>query len=427
MNRKPLLALSLVALLAGCQNYSFRQVKPLPLAIVNVHAAISAQHATPYIMIVQDTSYSMCEPIDRDAGLDGDAGDFGYAYCASDPTQSKMGLTASAMQTVLAGLDATKNPFYLGLTSFPGPGAGCNVVTAPIYPIGDARTTKPQISAWYQGIVSAEQGATPTAATLAGPVASDPAFQSPDAGDARYVLLITDGLPNCNNTNPCVYGSGSQYLWSDGVQHGCLSPTWLTAIGQGGPTPPPACSCALGACTNPDPNNGNTYRNDCCIVDWSVSPDGGYPLAPVAADECLDADDTVSVIASLKAQGITTYVVGMGYDFTNGAALDRMAQAGQNDPSAVHFQADNPDQLAKTLHDLIAFLAVSCNYPLDRTPRDPRLIDVVLDGTPLTLDAADGFSYATPGGVPTVIVTGSSCAIIKDGKNHDLTITALAN
>jgi hypothetical protein len=419
-------ALVVLSFVAGCQNYSFKQVKPLPLAVVNENAVINAQRSTPYLMIVQDTSYSMCEPINGDAGLDMDAGDFGRGYCAADPAQSKMGLTSAAIQQVLSGLDPVKDPFYLGLTSFPG-GVGCNVVSGPVVPLGDAKTTLSQISNWYGGIVGNESGATPTAATLAGPVASDPTLQSPDAGNAKYILLITDGLPNCNLTNPCVYGSLQNYAWSDGVERGCMSTSWLAANGVNGVTPPAACVCALGPCTNPDPTQGYTYRNDCCIADPTVQDsDGGYPNAPTAAGQCLDADDTINVIAMLKGQGITTYVVGMGYDFTNGAVLDRMAQAGQADPTAVHFQADNPEQLAKTLHDLIAFLAVSCTFPLDRTPQDPRLIEVTLDGNALTLGDPSGFIYSTPGGVPTVTIVGESCALIKDGTNHDLNITALA-
>ena len=411
----------------GCQNYSFKLVTPLPLAVVNQHNVINAQRSTPYLMIVQDTSYSMCEPIDRDAGLDMDAGDFGEGYCAADPAQSKMGLTSQAIQQVLADLDPVKDPFYLGLTSFPG-GPGCNVVSGPVVPIADAKTTLSQISNWYAGIVGQETGATPTAATLAGPVASDPTLQSSDAGSSKYILLITDGLPNCNQMNPCVYGSPQQYGWSDGVERGCMSPNWLAANGVTGVTPPEQCVCALGPCTNPDPSQGYTYRNDCCIADPTVQDaDGGYPYAATAAGQCLDADDTVSVIANLKSQGVTTYVVGMGFDFTNGSVLDRMAQAGQADPNAVHFQASDPDQLAKTLHDLISFLAVSCTYPLDRTPQDPRLIEVTLDGNVLTLGDPSGFTYSTPGGVPTVTIVGASCATIKDGHNHDLTITALAD
>ncbi len=421
----PLLA---AAVSAGCQNYSFRQVKALPVAVVNQDTVINAQRSTPYLMIVQDTSYSMCEPIDRDAGLVTDTTNFGYAYCAANGDESKMGLTATVMQSVLLGLDPVKDPFFLGLTSFPGQGGGCGA-GATEYPLGDATTTLMQISAWYNGITGNESGATPTAATLAGPVASDPVFQSPDAGTAKYVLLITDGLPNCNSMNACVFGSPAEYSWSDGNQRGCMSPNWLAATGAGMPTPPAngECVCALGACTNPDPNRGYTYRNDCCIVDPTVeASDGGFPYAVDAADECLDATNTVQAIAALYAQGITTYVVGMGFDFTNATVLDLMAQAGQNDPNATHFQADNPEQLAMTLHDLIAFLAVSCTYPLDRTPSDPRLIDVMLDGMQLMLGDPNGFTYSTPGGVPTVNIVGSSCTTIKDGLDHTLKITALA-
>jgi hypothetical protein len=231
--------------------------------------------------------------------------------------------------------------------------------------------------------------------------------------------------------NPCVYGSGQQYLWSDNVQRGCMSPAWLQAIGGGNATPPTACVCAVGgggSCVNPDPNDSSTYRNSCCIVDPTVQDaDGGYPNAPIAADQCIDGDGTVAAIRALHAQGITTYVVGMGYDYTNGAVLDQMAQAGQNDPNATHYQADNPADLTTALQQLITNIAVSCTYPLDRTPQDPRLVEVTLDGMTLELGNMNGFAYTTPGGTPTITILGTACKTIKDGMNHDLTITALAN
>jgi hypothetical protein len=422
-------SLGILAVLCACQNYAFREVKPLPLAVVNEHDVIGATRGTPYLMIVQDTSDSMCEPINRDAGLvtDRDAG--GFNYCAADPMQSKMGLTSAAMQSVLGSLDPTKNPFYLALTSFPGPALGCDVVTGPAIPFGTrgAAVTLPQVVSWYQGIVGREGGGTPTSATLA-QVALDPTFQSLDGGEGKYLLLITDGLPNCNNMNPCVYGSGQQYLWSDGVQRGCMSPTWLQAIGGGNATPPSACVCAAGACVAPNPADSTTYALTCCIVDWTVQDaDGGYPNAPIAADQCIDGDGTVAAIKALRAQGITTYVVGMGYDYTNAAVLDQMAQAGQNDPNATHYQADNPADLTAALQQLITSIAVSCIYPLDRTPQDPRLVEVTLDGMALGLGDANGFSYTTPGGTPTITILGTACKTIKDGMNHDLTITALAD
>jgi hypothetical protein len=415
----------------ACQSYKFREVLPVPVAISHSEATIAANPGTPYFMILQDTSYSMCEPIQQGDPLvtAPDAGE-ATAYCAADRSRSKMGITAEAMNAVLAGLDPKAYPFYVGLTQFPDPMlAGCSVGSTPVVPIGDARTTLPQIGQFYQSIVSHETGGTPVAAALKGPVKDSLASRT---GNVRlYVLLLTDGLPNCNDYHPCVWNA-STYAWSDGLAHGCESPNYLaqfyTPPDGGIAEPPAACVCAQGNC--PDPS-GPSAANTCCPANpLQTNNQGQFDNQATAAGECLDDENTIATIRDLNAQGITTFVVGMGFDYSNGSVLDRMAQAGQGqlgNPAITHYQANNGAQLLAALQEIIYNSLRACLYKLDRAPEDPRLIDVTLDSQTLTLGDPNGFDYVAPdGGDAAIQLLGKACDLLQDGKPHDLSIVSVA-
>ncbi len=119
-------------------------------------------------------------------------------------------------------------------------------------------------------------GGTPTAESLRFLGTYPPLNANPD-GRQRFVLLLTDGLPNCNASNPNTCTSG---------------------------TPAGAdCRCTLSACT----------ASSFCV------------------QGCLDTTDSVHAIVELRQKNIKTIVVGFGADALNGdgpAALNAMALAG---------------------------------------------------------------------------------------------------
>jgi hypothetical protein len=124
-------------------------------------------------------------------------------------------------------------------------------------------------------------GGTPTSASLRF-VADAPAVF--DLTDTRpdVIVLITDGLPNCNSSNPT----------------SCLT------------TPaPPVERCTL----NSSPSTTSNCRGQYCAA--------GY----------LDDTGTVQTIGELRSRGIRTLVVGLGTDFSSALAnntLNAMAAAG---------------------------------------------------------------------------------------------------
>jgi hypothetical protein len=397
--------LSLLALVLGfgsaCQGYHFKSVQPRPVVLINKSIDTGVQVAPPVLIIAQDTSGSMCEPISS-ADPVGDGG-----LCASDPTRSKMAITSNAMIQIFDTLNPTTHPFNLGLYSFPSD-SSCGAGTQQV-PTTDAGTAIPAIQLWYATIANNVGGGTPTAQTLAA-VANDPAFAHSAATSKKVLLLVTDGLPNCNAGNPC-----ANLPWTDGKIHGCESPEYVAdvlGIDAGAPT---GCSCSQLAC---DTSTNQSTGATCCT---NKDPNA-----------CLDAQASVAAVADLyQNHQVTTYVIGMGFDLklTSGATLDAMAQAGQGgNPDAGHFSADTPQQLQDALQSIITLVTESCIYNLDSPPADPRLIELVLDGTTLTQGAPDGFLYFPPpaaGGPAQVQLQGTACTQLQNGQTHSLKIHAV--
>ena len=319
---------------------------------------------TPVVMVVQDFSGSMCEP--NTAGVALADGGGGAGACAADPAQSKAGIVNTAMAAVLGGLQIGPGKLELGLFAFPGEGlsdAGpnaCQVPATPTVAIGDSTVTVAPVMAVYASGLARIAGGTPTAAALLA-AAQDPRLAASDPSVSKYLVLITDGLPNCNDTNPCVLDP-AHHLWSDGEGHGCESPSYEQALAAffgeptGGAIPPPECACAVGPCTDPDGGNAGM---SCCTVDpyMLVSNNTNTPLEQAfASRECLDSSNTVQAVQTLYAQGITTVVISLGYDVTDPTTLDLMAQAGLRNPVATHVQCDSESTLAADLNSLFATL-----------------------------------------------------------------------
>ncbi len=422
----------------ACQSYDFRKVTGVPVEVIHKTVHQQVLHLTPPdILIVQDLSGSMCEPIQQtDPGgkscLATDGGQAGYCSvclpgggpppsagdCAtgSSACAAKISLVSDAMQTVLNDLPQVAGQLYLGLASFPSD-SQCGTGQIDI-PVGDATTTIPQIVSFYGS--AAPNGGTPTAATLSAVVSADPLMSNPDPNSRKFIILITDGLPNCNGTNPC--GSAP---WSDGQVHACESPRYLASLTDGGfsATPAAGCFCSNGSCESLEGNQA-----DCCTYDPATYPQ-------IATEECLDDVNTVQAIADLYTQqGIRTYVVGMGYDYgSNPGILDEMADAGGGNPTA--YKATSPQGLLAAIQSVVnaAAASVGCVFTLDAPAANPALIEVTFNGTRLSPlppgSHGTGYVYLPPppdGGPAAVDVEGSDCDLLLDGGAANLQITEIA-
>jgi hypothetical protein len=213
-------------------------------------------------------------------------------------------------------------------------------------------------------------GGTPTAAAINNAAKSLKDFGS--TGSSKYIVLATDGGPNCN------------YL---------LSAT-------------PACSCTYAA------------KSYCCT---------SYPASCYSGHTCLDDTHALQVIQGIRQQDkITTFVIGLEGSKEYKTLLDAMAKAGgapKTGGTTSYYPATNKTELQTALK-AIAVSVISCEIDLKKKPDYPNKVLVYLDGTLVPRDAKknNGWNY-TDSSLTKIKLYGSYCTKLQDGAKHALTAT----
>ncbi len=208
-------------------------------------------------------------------------------------------------------------------------------------------------------------GATPTSAALA---ELRPALEALD-GDT-FLVLITDGAPNCN----------------------------LEA------------SCGIDECM---PNiEGARVGNTSCTGDVNCcDPDLFGELAP---GNCVDLAASEREVLELAEHGIPTYVIGMPGAEPYAAVLDRLARAGGTARSGktAYYAVSDQGELKEALYSIGTGVAIRCSIELDAPPEDLDRVNVYFDGNVVPRDDEDGWSWDGP---RRIEVHGAACDELSSG------------
>ncbi len=204
-------------------------------------------------------------------------------------------------------------------------------------------------------------GGTPTAATLRD---LEPTIEGLD-GKKTYVVLMTDGAPNCNLDLQC------------GVD-GCIPNIEGLVVGG------TSCSGSFNCCA-PNVSTGN----------------------------CVDADDSEAAVAAYEKAGVDTYVVGMPGSEAYQAVLGRLAVAGNTARAGdtPYYAVSDTNQLTEALRSIGAQVAISCDLPLSAAPDDPDLVNVYFDDR-VVPKGDDGWHYT---GDASIQFQGAACAELSSG------------
>ncbi|WP_437942486.1 vWA domain-containing protein [Sorangium sp. So ce341] len=278
------------------------------------------------------------------------------------------GWEASDRWTMVKGalgtaLDAIQGRMSVGLQLFPtddhcgmDPGTDLSVAVAP------GATSVPAIKARLEA--TAPGGATPTADALERALR----YLTEGAGSAlegdRYVLLATDGGPNCNQD--------------------------------------PAMTCPATTCTTNMDGDCPAVVENCCS--------GG------AADACLDDARTVQQVTDLRAAGIETFIVGIPGTTAYADVLDELAAEGgtaTSESSPRYFEVVDAASLGETLTSITRDLVRSCELALETEPPDRAKVNVVIDGEVLPKAGDDGWDYDDSTTPPTIVIKGATCEHVK--------------
>jgi hypothetical protein len=212
-------------------------------------------------------------------------------------------------------------------------------------------------------------GGTPTALTLSALLPNLESFSG-----KTYVVLATDGGPNCNASAMC---TAEQCTYNIEDTPGC---------------PPGGSNCCV------DPN--------------------------VGAQACLDAQPTVDAVKAIAAAGIPVYVVGVPGSAPYATLLDQLALAGGTGRGTEpqYYAIDSADQsaLLAALSGIAAKITGTCTLTLDNVPPAPGLVNVFFDERVLPQGGPDGWTLDGN----TVTVLGASCQKILGGGVLDVRVVA---
>jgi hypothetical protein len=213
-------------------------------------------------------------------------------------------------------------------------------------------------------------GGTPTAATLVGLTNR---LEGLAVSSRTFVILATDGGPNCNANATCDVSTCIANIES-------------------------APGCSPGVAPN------------CCDT------------SDYGAGDCLDGDPTIAAVSALHAAGVDTYVIGVPGSGSYSDLLDRLAAAGNTARAAspLYYRVDSTDQAAflTALSQVAAKIIASCTLPLSAAPPDPNEVNVFLDEKPVPKDPVNGWTLDGA----TITLQGATCDAVTNGSVLDVRV-----
>jgi len=371
MRRLPLIA---VFLALGCQTYDFQPVRPVSLGQTTTEVTITAKKLKPNLMLVLDRSGSMRLPFDPTPAACGTCGQTGQPNCDPNSCPSRWDVLTSTASSFLSqhGTVAKMGvAFYPSLSDAtiddPGSGNPSNFCTAgnsidvALPSDEDDATLQNNANAVDFAIRRVGATASPLAGGLGGgtPTGDSLKYVAANAGFGStiqrqsFLLLMTDGLPNCN-----------------------------AASGLNANQNPAACDCTDGP------------TSSVCTY---------YPVL-----DCNDFNETALKVSNIRSSaGVKTIVIGFGDVFGTSAErtltqiaaagdFQRRCQAGgaECDPNdTACFQDSNPnlcaepffratskDQLSAALAAVTSAILQGdpCVVELEPAPVDPTFLTVLV-------------------------------------------------
>jgi hypothetical protein len=322
---------------------------------------IPIQEERPNLYFILDASGSMGEP-------------FG------DDSDSKYEAAVSAITQVLKAIG---HRVSYGAALFPNPAQDSCVPGKQIFetqagdPIACTRTgrTGSVLSILIQRLRAYQPGGgTPLSTTLE---SLAPTLRA--LGGKTAVIIATDGAPNCNPDATCTTD-----LCETNRAH------WQYPSGL-------ICEAPI----------------NCC--DPSVDPKG--PL------NCVDDVGTNEIIASLSANAIPTYVIGLPSEEALSTVLDSMAIAGGTAREQLprYYETTDAQSLADTLKKIATSIAVSCTLKLSQSPPNWAQVAVYFDNAQIPGLSDDGWQ---PVDASTLQITGSYCDQLMTGNVMQVQIAA---
>jgi hypothetical protein len=295
----------------------------------------------------------------------------------SSSMENQGGFTKSKWLTLKEALadalDATRSRVSYGLDFYPFSQEPASVpdtcetpeTGGPLVPIAGGQDSVEEILVSLAAHEPA--GGTPTAAALARAGAYFASGDGAALDGEKYVLLATDGGPNCNPDLTC-----------------------------------DASSCTINM-------EGLDCAGNCC--DPAKDPNG--------PTSCLDEDGTLEAVTALANAGVKTFVVGIPGSQFYADTLDRVALAGlvPNDTGDSKYYRVSADGDAEGLTEVLTKITTSvittCRLQLASDPPALDRINVEIDDAPVPQRGDDGWEIDETTSPPTLVLRGETCRLLE--------------
>jgi hypothetical protein len=319
----------------------------------------------------QQDSGAFCDCVDAPLFTDPPNMYFVLDRSGSMIESNKFGLVRVTVANVLKEVASRAN---FGVELFPGgDGTNCGVPADELIKLTPGDPPSKNGGNLYSAFINSTAGIVPNGATpTAGALAFAQARLAKATGKS-FVILATDGGPNCN----------------------------------------PTANCGVGSCIpNIENMTGCDATVNCC------APPVGIP------ENCLDAQATIDAARSLNAAGIPVYVIGIPGSAPYANVLDQLAAAGgtAQPTSPRYFKVDSAGQaeLQSALKHVAAKIVSTCTFKLKAPPQDENLVNVYFDEAILPKDPTGGNGWSISG--DTLTLEGGACQNVLAGNVVDVRI-----
>ncbi len=408
---------SALMVVLGCQTYDFEPVTPVALGQTTTSVSISAKQLKPNLMLALDRSGSMRLPFDPTPAACGTCGQSGQPSCDPVACPSRWDVLTSTADDFLTqhGTVARMGvAFYPSLSGAnindPGSGQPSNFcgpsssIDVPLTSSDDDAALRDSAAAVDFAIKRVGTTASPLAGGLGGgtPTGDSLAYIAEHANFGStiqrqsFLLLMTDGLPNCN-----------------------------PASGLNANVNPAACDCTDGA------------SSTVCTY---------YPVL-----DCNDFNETAIKVSHIRSTGVKTIVIGYGDVFGSSAqrSLQQISLAGDfqrrcaagggecspNDSSCFletnpnlcaeqFFRATSKEQLSAALAAVSSAILQGnpCLVELDPAPVEPAALTVLVTENGVTTPhpyPSDVWSFASlPDGTATLTFNDPLCTKMRSASEN---------
>ena len=249
------------------------------------------------------------------------------------------------------------------------------------------------------------------------PVSGGPLVPITDLEGAEEVLSTLEAYEPAGGTPTAMALNRAGEYFADGAGAALKGEKYVLLATDGGPNCNADLRCDTDTCTiNME---GLDCAGNCC--DPAKDPEG--------PTSCLDEEGTLAAVEALADAGVKTFVVGIPGTEFYAETLDRVAVAGlaPNETGDSKYYRVTADGDAEGLTDLLIRITSgvikSCSLQLEEDPPALDKINVEIDGEVIAQQGDDGWEIDNSTSPPTLVLKGETCRVLEDEGAESIEVT----